>query len=185
MRSRTIRREAVPRFALTSSVRSPSPIARPPSKLRGLKSPHFPSGFDAFEFPLQPIPLLDSLYLDLARRFEEQLHHRLASTGLAVVTPHDPSGERWSRSDRDSHGRERRRAELLYTCEIRVNGPGVARTQGRRLPMSCPKHEGRKAGSHLPFFADPVRVRLDRIEERGTLGSVPVRFPFRRSPSIW
>jgi len=47
--------------------------------------------------------------------------------------------------------------------------------------MSCPKHEGRKAGSHLPFFADPVRVRLDRIEERGTLGSVPVRFPFRRS----
>src|SRR2546427_9706291 len=44
----------------------------------------------------------------------------------------------WSRM-----GKERRRAELLYTCEIHVNGRVVARTQGRRLPMSCPPHEGR------------------------------------------
>src|SRR2546426_3274335 len=54
--------------------------------------------------------------------------------------------------DRDSHGRERRRAELLYTCEIRVNGQVVARTQGRRLPMSCPStRAGKFRLSPSPF----------------------------------
>src|SRR2546425_12471313 len=42
--------------------------ARSPSKRRGLKSPHFPSGFDACEFPLPPPSLLDPPNLDLPRR---------------------------------------------------------------------------------------------------------------------
>src|SRR5437879_2860560 len=46
-------------------------------------------------------------------------------------------------TDPESHGRERGRAELLYTCEIRVNGRVVCQNSGRRLPMSCPPHEGR------------------------------------------
>src|SRR2546427_398380 len=104
MRSRTIRREAVPRFPLTASV-----------TWEMLRSPFSPSGFDAYEFPLRPRSLLDPPYLDLARRFEEHLHHRLASNGPAVVTPHDSCGEKWSRGDRDSHGGERRRANSHYT----------------------------------------------------------------------
>src|SRR5437879_11889135 len=55
--------------------------------------------------------------------------------------------------DRDLHGRERRRAELLYTCEICVNGPVVARAQGRRLSMSCPSTRAGNRLSPFPFSA--------------------------------
>src|SRR5207244_4986986 len=61
----------------------------------------------------------------------------------------------WSRM-----GKERRRAELLYTCEIHVNGRVVARTQGRRLPMSCPPHEGRLNRSS-PYPPSRIRFEID------------------------
>src|SRR2546427_5986919 len=87
----------------------------------------------------------------------------------------------WSRM-----GKERRRAELLYTCEIHVNGRVVARTQGRRLPMSCPPHEGRLNRSS-PYPPSRIRFEIDWTgsNNHGTLGSVSVRFPLTCSPSIW
>ena len=49
--------------------------ARSPSNPRGLKSPDFPSGFDADQFTPKPRSLLEQTDLDLARVSEEQLHH--------------------------------------------------------------------------------------------------------------
>jgi len=70
----------------------------------------------------------------------------------------------WSRM-----GKERRRAELLYTCEIHVNGRVVARTQGSRPPMSCPSTRAGKPALTFPFFSidsDPVRVQSRRFLHR-------------------
>src|SRR3989440_475006 len=49
--------------------------AHSPSNRHALKSPHFPCGFDAFEFPLKPPPFLEPTDLDLARLSEQQRHH--------------------------------------------------------------------------------------------------------------
>ena len=42
---------------------------------------------------------------------------------------------------------------LLYTCEIRVNGRVVARTQGSHLPMSCPSTRAAQPTLTFPFFS--------------------------------
>ena len=66
-------------------------------------------------------------------------------------------------------GKERRRAESLYTCETRVNG-GVVCQNSRLAPTDVlSQHEGRKTGSHLPLFSicsDPVRVQSRRFLHR-------------------
>ena len=53
--------------------------------------------------------------------------------------------------DSEWHGRERRRAESPYTCEIRVNGRVVCQNSRPTPTDVLSQHEGRKTGSHLPL----------------------------------
>ena len=79
--------------------------------------------------------------------------------------------------------RVRRRAELLYTCEIRFNGRGVARAQGPRLPMSCPSTRAGKPAFTFPFLtASKLRTTAAPSSPRYHLedhaATVMTTFPF-------
>src|SRR2546430_8341682 len=55
--------------------------------------------------------------------------------------------------DSESHGRERRRADSPYTCEIGVNGRVVCQKSRLEPTDVLSQHEGRKTGSHLSLFS--------------------------------
>src|SRR5467141_3668524 len=74
--------------------------------------------------------------------------------------------------DPGSHGRERRRADSPYTCEIHVNGRVVARNSRLAPTDVLSQHEGRATGPHLSFFQCRLKFGWtpdswrDRVSER-------------------
>jgi hypothetical protein len=60
----------------------------------------------------------------------------------------------------------RRRADLLYICEIRVSGRGLGQTSRSAHADVLSHHESRETGSHLPPFSASVRIRWEPTLER-------------------
>src|SRR5438552_14704793 len=64
---------------------------------------------------------------------------------------------------------KRRRAELLYTCEIGVNGRVVCQNSRLAPPMYCPTTRAGKPALTLPFFrsgSNPNRPTLRGLINR-------------------